>query len=117
MYCDIACVWKRGEEEKEYRGGLQEAGDYSSLVTEDYKAGSRESGNEQESYSASQGPGYSYSHHRRKEEAKDGDHHLQPPRYHQHHGGGEDLTPAQHDLDAGESFPAYDPHSPSRRYH
>ena len=108
---------KRGDEEKEYRGGLQEAGDYSSLVTEDYKAGSRESGNEQESYSASQGPGYSYSHHRRKEEAKDGGHHHQPPRYHQHHGGGEDLTPAQHDLDAGESFPAYDPHSPSRRYH
>ena len=116
---------KRGEGDREYHSGSQEAKEYSRLGREAYKAGRRESGREAdrdgEVYSAAQGPGYSYSHHnrRREEMEKEGespDYHLSPPRYHLHHTtGGEQLTPPQYDPYGGDSFPGYEPQTPSRR--
>ena len=118
---------KRGEEERDFHsGGPHEAEEYSRLGREAYKAGRREGGREAdgdgEVYSAAQGPGYSYSHHRgRVEMEKEGngiasDYHLSPPP--QYHGGGQDLTqaPPQYDLHARESFHGQDPLTPSRRY-
>ena len=116
---------KRGEEERDFHsGGPHEAEEYSRLGREAYKAGRREGGREAdgdgEVYSAAQGPGYSYSHHRRREEMeKEGpeekgvssDYHLSPPRYQQHRSAGAELSPPQY----GDSFPGYQPLTPSRR--
>ena len=117
---------KRGEGEREYQIGSQEAEEYSRLGREAYRAGRRESGREAdrdgEVYSAAQGPGYSYSHHnRRREEMKNEeespDYHLSPPQYQPHHStsGGEQLTPPQYEPYGGDSFPGYQPLAPSRR--
>ena len=114
---------KRGE--REYESGSQEVEEYSRLGREAYKDGQRE-GDERdgEVYSAAQGPGYSYSHHRRREEMeKEGleekgvssDYHLLPPRYQQHRSGGGELSSPQYDLHGGDSFPGYQPLTPSRR--
>ena len=113
---------KKGEGERDYHSGSQEAEEYSRLGRESYKAGRREPGRDGEVYSAAQGPGYSYSHQNRMREEmeKEGDYHLSPPRYHPHHSGGEKLTPPhpppQYDLRGGESSPGHEPLTPSRRY-
>ena len=90
----------RGEGEREYQSGSQEAAEYSRLGREAYKAGRRESGRDGEVYSAAQGPGYSYSHHNRmREEAENEggspDYPPSPPRYQPHQSGGEQGTDSE----------------------